>query len=306
VVVAVAVAAPLLIATPEIGEARPRTSIETSLKKQKLKRTKKKVRSFKRSRRAKAKARKPRKQYTNIEKGCVVLDPEDRDLIVRTVMGEANNEPYLGKVAVAAVVKNRLMDGGFGGRDVRSVLFKPKQFEPWNTRRGELMSYGPGSRGWDEAEAAVDEAFSGNDPTNGATHFANVGTVAARGNTSALRWLRNMSNVSRIKGSGHTFGNADAGRGGGGVREIDGGDYRPGGSDIFRELGLSDNADDSDLDGLFSLGMASLQEETNDPRRQAVRSLIFEILDGLPPLSDGQGQAVAPESVGAADEEEEA
>lgn len=217
-----------------------------------------------------------------------MLDPDDRDMIVRTVMGEANGEPHLGKVAVAAVIKNRLASGGFGGDTVRGVLLAPKQFEPWSTRRGELMSYGPGTKGWDDASAAVDEAFSGEDPTDGATHFANVSTVKARGNDSALSWLSRMSNSSQI--GNHTFGNAD-GKGSGPARVIDTGDDG--------EPGSGGAGDDVDL----ASALSRLNEPTDDPRRLAVRSLIFEVLDGLQP-SDGQGHAVAPDSGAALGNEE--
>jgi hypothetical protein len=229
-----------------------------------------------------------------------MLRPEDRDLIVRTVMGEANGEPFKGKVAVAAVVKNRLLSGDYGDT-VPGVLMAPKQFEPWNTRRRELLSYKQDDPKYQEAAEAVDEAFSGNDPTNGATHFANVGTVRDRGNSSALNWIRSMSNVSQY--GNHTFGNAD-GKGSGGRAGVSGG------SVLGSMSGLDD---DRDIDQLLQLGeqpfdieeaMASMGEETDDPRRLAVRSLISEILDGLQP-SAGQGHAVAPDD-GAADEDEEA
>src|SRR5215207_3891394 len=254
-IIAASIAAPLLLASPQPLEARPRKNVEKHSKKKFKTRHARRVFSLR--------IKNPR-LYTNIEKGCIVLDPRDRDLIIRTVMGEANSEPYKGKVGVAATVLNRVRDGGFGGNSVQGVLFKPKQFEPWNTRRGELMRYGPQSRGWAEAEAAVDEAASGNDPTGGATHFANVSTVRARGNTSALGWLRGMSGASRI--GQHTFGRAD-GKGDGRVRTIDGGEA-PEGLDF-------DDFDDGpgfdDTDDLLGHAFASLTDETDDPRRLAVR-----------------------------------
>lgn len=232
---------------------------------------------------------------------CIMLDPRDRDLIIRTVMGEANREPYLGKVGVAAVVKNRLADGNYG-KTVQDVLFAPKQFEPWNTRRNELMGYGPGTSGWDDASKAVDEAFAGQDPTEGATNFANVGTVAARGNQSAMQWIRDMSNVSKI--GNHTFGNSGAGRGDGSVRTIDTGTDTGGHRDLMKALGFDDDLDamNDEASGGFDLAraMAAFTEPTSDPRRMAVRSLASEVLDGLLP-SAGQGHAVAPDD-GAATE----
>lgn len=292
--VAAAVAAPLLMAAPQPVDAKPRAEKHKASKK-KWKARKSIKRIFSR------RHYQPRKHYT-FKDACIVLDPEDRDLIVRTVMGEANSEPYNGKVGVAAVVLNRLRSGEYGGNTVKGVLFAPKQFEPWNTRRGELMRYSPNTRGWAEAEAAVDDALNGNDPTNGATHFANVDTVRARGNSSALGWLRGMSNVTRFEGSGHTFGNADGKGSGKGIRTLGGGSYR---GDALEGLGLGGDDDDfGDTDSLLGAALATLSEETDDPRRMAVRSLMSEILEGLTPPT-GQGQAVAPESEGVAEEDEE-
>ena len=268
------VAVPLLLAQPPGSEVAAAGVTTHHVKKQRAK----KYRVHK------------RRHYRPTKVACVMLSPEDRDLITRTVMGEASGEPYSGKVAVAAVIRNRLLDGGYGG-------------DTWSTRRRELLSYSPDDPRYQEAAEAVDEAFAGNDPTGGATHFANVGTVADRGNQTALGWLRSMSNVSKI--GRHTFGNAD-GKGDGRVeREID---TDGGGSVLGRMSGLDDN---SDIDRLMQLGeddpydlTSALTDETDDPRRLAVRSLITEILDGLQP-SAGQGHAVAPED-GAADEDAEA
>src|SRR5215207_11242785 len=103
---------------------------------------------------------------------------DDRDLLIRTVIGEAGNQSDEGKAAVAHVVLNRLRTGGYG-EDIPGVLFKPAQFEPWNTRRRELLSIRPDSDVYRSAAPVVDAVLSGtvDDPTNGATHFANVATV---------------------------------------------------------------------------------------------------------------------------------
>lgn len=132
----------------------------------------------------------------------------DRDLLIRTVIGEANQEPELGKAGVAHVVLNRLNSGKFG-QSMQDVLFAPKQFEPWNTRRNELLSIDPNSSAYRNAAGVVDQVLGGQlaDPTKGALNFANVGTVQDRGNTSAMRWINDMmSNGSSVKIGNHTFG----------------------------------------------------------------------------------------------------
>jgi 2-succinyl-5-enolpyruvyl-6-hydroxy-3-cyclohexene-1-carboxylate synthase len=152
---------------------------------------------------------------------CVVPDYlSDRDLTIRTVIGEARNQSYEGMVAVAAVINNRVKAGIFG-RDTRQVVLRYKQFEPWLKRCHYLMSLGPETYGhfgknppsktfgWFLASHAVDEAQRGVDPTNGATHFANVAVVRKRKNFSALRWLARLTGVIDIEN--HTFGRGIAG-----------------------------------------------------------------------------------------------
>lgn len=169
------------------------------------------------------------------------ISPQDRDLITRTVIGEADNQPEVGQAAVAHVILNRLKTGGYGD-DVKGVLFKPKQFEPWNTRAKELLSYNLDEPKNSKIKSIVDDVITGNiiDPTNGATHFANVDEVKRRGNRSALSWLGGMENKSQI--GSHTFGNADAGR------KMDKDDF----SDLINEFGPS-KASDAKVDNYNDL-----------------------------------------------------
>lgn len=137
---------------------------------------------------------------------------DDRDLIVRTVLGEAANQGPEGMAAVAHVILNRLKSGKYG-QSVPDVLFAPKQFEPWNTRRSELMAISPNSPAYQSAASIVDRVQAGEapDPTGGATHFANVDIVKQRGNQSGLSWIRNMyDNGSAVKIGNHTFGSPDS------------------------------------------------------------------------------------------------
>lgn len=134
------------------------------------------------------------------------------DLLARTIIGEAGNQDDVGKAAVAHVVKNRLASGRYG-KTIDDVLFAPKQFEPWNTRKGELMGYGPQTKGFDEAQVLARMVLDGklDDPTGGATHFANVDTVRQRRNNKALNWIDQMSqNGSAMKIGAHTFGSPDS------------------------------------------------------------------------------------------------
>lgn len=100
------------------------------------------------------------------------LSPADRDLITRTVIGEAGNEPDEGKAAVTSVVLNRLRSGRYGNT-ASGVVLQPNAFEPWSTRRGELLAIDPKSKAYQGARSIVDSVVAGDvpDPTGGATHF---------------------------------------------------------------------------------------------------------------------------------------
>jgi hypothetical protein len=104
----------------------------------------------------------------------ITVTPRDRDLAIRTVLGEAGNQPDEGMAGVAAVIRNRVQAGRYGGEDIPSVISKPWAFEPWMTQKGRdrMYSYAPDSEPYQRAAAAVDRAFNeGVDPTGGATHF---------------------------------------------------------------------------------------------------------------------------------------
>lgn len=140
------------------------------------------------------------------------IDPRDRDLIIRTVIGEAAQEPFEGQAGVAHVIRNRLSTGQYG-QSVPDVLFAPKQFEPWSTRSRELMGIDPQSPIYQRTGQVVDMVFGGQlpDPTGGALNFANVDIVRDRGNASGMRWINDMqANGSAVKIGAHTFGTPGA------------------------------------------------------------------------------------------------
>ena len=96
------------------------------------------------------------------------VSPLDRDLWIRTVIGEAANDPSA--TGVASVIANRMRNSGQGAA---SVVLSPGQFEPWATRSRELMSYSPDSTPYKTAASIVDGIIAGTtaDPTGGATQF---------------------------------------------------------------------------------------------------------------------------------------
>lgn len=122
------------------------------------------------------------KIYSNDESSP--LDPPDaqaRDMAIRTVYGE---DPGQSALAVANVIRNRAINGGFGGDTVPGVVLAKNQFEPWNNAaaRARMQALDPNSPTYQRLGGIVDQAFAGgNDPTNGATMFYSPTAQAALG-----------------------------------------------------------------------------------------------------------------------------
>lgn len=106
--------------------------------------------------------------------------PEDFDFAVRTVYGEASQEPAIGQQGVAAVIRNRATQSG---RGIGDVVTARSQFEPWETRRDELLSLDPSSPQYQAIANNIRPVFTGEveDPTGGADHFLSPGLMAQRG-----------------------------------------------------------------------------------------------------------------------------
>jgi conjugal transfer mating pair stabilization protein TraG len=112
------------------------------------------------------------------------MDPNDRDAMIRTIAGEAGNQPPLGQAAVAHVMLNRLATGAYG-QGIQGVAQAPvrpgsqyHQFSVWNAPGvAESSAATRNLRPNDPQYAAigniVDQVYSGAipDPTHGATHY---------------------------------------------------------------------------------------------------------------------------------------
>ena len=101
-------------------------------------------------------------------------------MLARTVYGEASNQDDIGQQAVANVILNRAR---LAGTTPDYEALKKNQFEPWwnakaRARMERLSTEDPAYR---RAQAAVDAALSGDDPTQGATHFYSPSVQAALG-----------------------------------------------------------------------------------------------------------------------------
>ncbi len=86
-------------------------------------------------------------------------------LVARCVNAEARGEPYVGQVAVAAVIYNRLVDSAFP-KTIAGIIYQPRAFSSVDDGQ---INLAPSS----SAIKAAREAASGSDPSKGALFFFN-------------------------------------------------------------------------------------------------------------------------------------
>jgi hypothetical protein len=111
----------------------------------------------------------------------------DLEVLARIIKGEANHCSFEGKVAVAAVVLNRVRARGFP-KTIPGVAHQPWQFSCYNPNVRARLYHGPVSAAcWEAARAAV----AGRDPTRGATYYFNPYLVKPS-------WARSMRFLVRL------------------------------------------------------------------------------------------------------------
>jgi spore germination cell wall hydrolase CwlJ-like protein len=147
-----------------------------------------------------------------------ILTPsaKDRDVGIRTMLGEAGNEGAEGLAAVAHVLKNRTTDSRYP-KSVAEVSLQPQQFSTWNAGAGgNAIPYNakPGSPAYERAGEVFDAVMAGKhvDQTGGATHYyspAGMQKLVNDGDqtNTVPRWLdeETKRGGGRIKIGGHIF-----------------------------------------------------------------------------------------------------
>lgn len=104
----------------------------------------------------------------------VVLTEGEKALLCRFVSAECRDEPYICRVAAAAVILNQMKSSGFPN-GVEKVIFSGCGFSSViNNTLGQDIP----EENWDLSMQAVRQAVSGEDPTGGALHFAREGDAA--------------------------------------------------------------------------------------------------------------------------------
>ena len=96
----------------------------------------------------------------------------DLYLLARLVHGEARGEPYKGKVAVAAVVLNRVKSSSFPNT-IAGVIYQKGAFDAVSDGQINMQPD-------DESIRAARDAMNGWDPSNGCLYYYNPKTATSR------------------------------------------------------------------------------------------------------------------------------
>ncbi len=145
------------------------------------------------------------------------LSTYDRDVMIRTIAGEAGREEVTGQAAVAHVIMNRVADPRWGDNPAE-VSLQLKQFSAWNSGVGgnslptNLKESDPE---YERIGQIVDAVAAGQipDPTGGATHYYSPKGMAAHvaageQSNSVPTWLDQESQArggSNVRIGGHIF-----------------------------------------------------------------------------------------------------
>lgn len=117
-----------------------------------------------------------------------VSNRDDVTLLARVIHGEAGAEPYEGKVAVGAVILNRVRSSLFPNT-LAGVIYQPNAFE--SVTNG-IVNQAP----TDESLRAAQDAMNGWDPTYGCIYFWNPAKPVNK-------WIWSRQIVTTI--GGHVF-----------------------------------------------------------------------------------------------------
>ncbi|MFW6238094.1 MAG: cell wall hydrolase [Halanaerobiales bacterium] len=101
------------------------------------------------------------------------VNDRDLDLMARAIYGEARGEPFLGQVAVGAVIINRVLSDFFPD-SFEEVIYQSGQFSAVDDGQIDLT---PTETAYDAAHAALE----GEDPTMGSLYYYNPQTARDQG-----------------------------------------------------------------------------------------------------------------------------
>nr|WP_231956246.1 spore cortex-lytic enzyme [Aneurinibacillus soli] len=120
---------------------------------------------------------------TKLPKTNVSFSKNELNIMANAVYGESRGEPYIGQVAVAAVILNRVKSPSFP-HSPSAVIFEPGAFtavadgQIWLTPN-------------ETAVKAVQDALNGWDPTGGALYYFNPDTATSK-------WIWSRPQIKKI------------------------------------------------------------------------------------------------------------
>ena len=120
--------------------------------------------------------------------GAVSSYQSDVELLARLIHGEARGEPYVGMVAVGAVVLNRVKSSRFPNT-IAGVVYQAGAFDAVSDGQINLTPS-------EQSRRAARDALNGWDPTGGCLYYYNPATA-----TSSWIWTREV----RLEIGGHSF-----------------------------------------------------------------------------------------------------
>jgi len=121
----------------------------------------------------------------------------DDILAALTIYLEARGESFAGKMAVAAVIRNRMSHKYQSDGTVKGTVLRAKQFEPWIRRTPEDLTFNPNNRKMQESLLAWNLVQDGRNVVDGAVLFYNPQLVRTP------KWARVYQKVAKI--GGHAF-----------------------------------------------------------------------------------------------------
>lgn len=126
----------------------------------------------------------------NYKDEMIYLTEEDVYLMAQIVFAESKGEPYEGKVAVASVILNRVLNPAFPNT-IKGVIFQPNAF---SCVLDGVINVTPNQ----ECFNAVYESIKGNDPTNEALFFYNPAIATCS-------WMHNIEKTDSRSIGQHLF-----------------------------------------------------------------------------------------------------
>ena len=109
----------------------------------------------------------------------------ERELLARLINGEARGEPYIGQVAVGAVIMNRVKDPSFPNT-IAGVIYQKGQFSCVTDGQFDVPIEEDST-----VYKAAQDAMNGVDPTNGALYFYNPSKTKSK-------WLFSLKTLMTI------------------------------------------------------------------------------------------------------------